>query len=185
MHLRHTYNALVRRAHDYLTTRRAQGRWERHLPERIFDSHLWLWEQQSVARGAGWGAAMAIFPIPMQSLAAIIPCLWIRGNIPISMLCCWISFPGYQVIAWPLQWMLGAWLMRTLTPWSSGASVESIYTAVGHWQQGWQEVLAQFPDVGLRLLTLEFALGCLISSLLMGYLFYAFTRLLPRRLFDE
>ncbi len=185
MHLRASYNKLVLRANQYLTEKREQSHWRHLLPARIFDPHLWLWEQRSIARGAGWGACLAILPIPMQSIATIFPCLWTRGNIPVAILSCWISIPGYQVIAWPLQWALGAWLMDMLSPWSSGASLASVYHAVSLWSQGWQSILAELSGVRPELLAIEFLLGCLVSSALLGYLFYLITRVLPKSIFTD
>ncbi len=183
--LHHSYNALVRRAHAYLTERREQGKWERYLPARVFDPSLWLWEQRSVARGAGWGGALAITPIPLQSLAAAFFCLWVRGNVPVGMLSCWISFPGYQIIAWPLQWALGAAVLSLIGVDASGMSWSRLSTVAEQWHRGWEAMLVGFQDLSVRLFLIEFFLGCVLSAACLGGLLYGIVRMLPRRLFAD
>ncbi len=180
---RYTYNALVRRAHAYLVLRRRRGKWERHLPARIFDPQLWLWERRSIARGVGWGSALAITPIPLQSLSAIFMCLWVRGNVPMAMLSCWISFPGYQIVAWPLQWALGAFILTSFGMDGSGMTLGHISEIVQMWYLGWEGMLARVEGVSFSVFFVEFLLGCAVSALSLGFLSYFIVLLLPKRCF--
>ncbi len=180
---RYTYNALVRRAHAYLVLRRRRGTWERHLPTRIFDPQLWLWERRSIARGVGWGSALAITPIPLQSLSAAFMCLWVRGNVPMAMLSCWISFPGYQIVAWPLQWALGAFLLSCVGVSGSGMTLGHLSEIVQQWHLGWEGMLAGVVGLSFPLFVFEFLLGCLVSALVLGFLSYYTVIFLPRRFF--
>ncbi len=184
MSLRQGYNKLVLRTQEYLIKRREQGKWERFLPERIFDPQLWLWDQRSLAVGIGWGAALAITPVPMQSLFAAFICLWVRGNVPIGILACWLSFPGYQVIAWPLQWALGAYLLRELSPWTSGTSYQLIAEAAAHWNRGKESIEILLQGIHLPTLIAEFLIGCVLSSALLGLLFYGLIKSLPKKFFS-
>lgn len=184
MNLALAYNKLVTRADAYLRARRAAGKWESKLPARIFDVHFWLWEQDSIARGAAWGAALAVAPLPMQSFFALMACLWKRGNIPVGMLACWVSFPGYQVFAWPLQWALGAYLMRAGLGCDSGADWALIERAAHASSESWPAALACFAGVNPVMLALELLLGCLLSSLVFAGLFYAAVKMIPRRVFQ-
>jgi len=184
MNLAHAYNKFVKRADAYLRGRRAAGKWESHLPARIFDAHYWVWDQGSIARGAAWGAALAVAPLPMQSFFALMACLWRRGNIPVGMLACWISFPGYQIFVWPLQWALGAFLMREGLALDSGADWALIERSAQASSESWSAALACFKSVNPLLLALELLLGCLLSSLALGGLFYAAVKMIPRRVFQ-
>lgn len=65
---------------------------------QCFDSVYWSWNRQSVATGAGWGAAAAIAPLPMQSLWGVFACLWRKGNIPVAILMAWLSPPGFTFL---------------------------------------------------------------------------------------
>lgn len=164
------YHRLVRKARQYLHGQRQQSRVARFfLPKRIFSPALWKWQRRSVATGAGWGIACALAPVPMQSIVAALCCLWRRGNVPIGVAACWISFPGYQVIAWPLQWWLGARILSWLG-YSSGATLNNIREASTHIPEGWEAMTASLLHIHLPLLVGELLLGCLITCTLLGWL---------------
>lgn len=172
MKLRQSYNKLVIKVETYLTERRAAGKWERHLPERIFDPHLWLWENRSLRVGAAWGACMALAPLPMQSFFAALCCIWSRGNVPVGILACWISIPGYQIIAWPLQWTLGAFFCQLLLGYDSGASVNLVASTAKAAPQGLDAMLQLLGSVNIELFAGEFILGCILSCAMIWLFFY-------------
>lgn len=172
MNLRQSYNKLVIKVESYLTERREAGKWERHLPERIFDPHLWLWEKRSLRIGAAWGACMALAPLPLQSFFAALCCIWSRGNVPVGILACWISVPGYQIIAWPLQWALGAWMIGLVCGFDSGASVDLVQKAAKAAPDGMDAIFSVLSGVNIELFCGEFLLGCLLSCALIWLLFY-------------
>ncbi len=165
-----SYNALVDRVDAYVREQRARGTLlGRLLPRRIFAPRLWRWEREGVATGAAWGAAIAIAPLPLQTLFAAIACVWRRGNLPIGMAACWISFPGYQIVAWPLQWWVGATVFRALD-FGSGTSFSLIAHAARQFGQGWEAVLAPLRGISLPLLAGELLLGCAITCTVLGLL---------------
>ncbi len=184
MKLRQSYNALVIKVETYLTERRAAGKWERHLPERIFDPHLWLWENRSLRIGAAWGACMALAPLPLQSFFAALCCIWSRGNVPVGILACWISIPGYQIIAWPLQWALGAWSCGMFFGFDSGASIDLVTNAAKAAPAGSDAMLAVLNKVNIELFLGEFVLGCVLSCAMVWLFFYALVGLIVSRTAD-
>lgn len=167
------YNKLVQKVDTYLRNKRAGSRaWKIMLPERLFTPALWLWESRSVAIGAAWGTSWAIAPVPLQMVFAVLSSIRTRGNIPMSVLACCISFPGYQVIAWPLQWYVGALLMGALGLGSS-IDIELIHQAAEAALQGWDAVMQVLSHVSLLTVCTELMLGCLITCMLMWLCTYS------------
>lgn len=178
--MRFSYNDLVRKADASLRAQRDSSRiLSAILPPRLFDEHLWLWERRSVAVGLGWGAAWAIAPVPLQTIFAALSCLWWRGNIPVAVAACWISFPGYQVFAWPLQWWVGSTILNALGS-GSHTTFETIRDAAVHLTEGWDAVLPALQGIELPLLVAELLLGCLVTCAAAGMLAYLLTLLVWR-----
>lgn len=178
-----SYNALVRKADAYLREQRDSNRFLRAiLPLRLFDEHLWLWERRSVAVGLGWGVAWAIAPVPLQTIFAALCSLWRRGNIPVSVAAGWISFPGYQVFAWPLQWWVGATILSALGT-GSHTTWEKIHDAAVLLAEGWDAALPALEGIDLPLLAVELLLGCAVTCVAAGFAAYLLTLLIwrPRR----
>ncbi len=168
--MKFSYNALVERVDASIREqRRRRSLLGRLLPRRVFAPSLWRWERGSVANGVAWGVACALAPLPLQTLFAALACVWRRGNIPMGILACWLSIPGYQIVAWPLQWWVGAELLRVLDL-GSGASFELIGEAVEHFADSYEAVLAPLQQISLPLLAAEFLLGCALTCALAGML---------------
>ena len=170
-----SYNALVHKADAYLRQQRDSSRiLSAILPLRLFDEQLWLWERRSVAVGLGWGVAWAIAPVPLQTIFAALCSLWRRGNIPVSVAACWLSFPGYQVFAWPLQWWVGSSILQWLGA-GSRTTIETIRDAAMLLAEGWDAVLPTLQGIELPLLAAELLLGCLVTCTLAGLCAYGLT----------
>lgn len=172
----------MRRVRYYLLTERRKktfvGKW---LSQRVFDRHLWAWEERGIAVGAGWGAAWAIAPVPMQTLFAIASCVWKRGNVPLGVVMCWLSFPGYQVFVWPIQWWIGAALLGW-SGYGSGASLtlvaESARQVPACYEQGsCQPLWEPLSRLHFGWLSAEFILGTVVSCILFGLFWYGAVRL--------
>lgn len=175
------YNKLVQKVDDYLRRKRAGSRaWAVMLPERLFTPELWLWEPRSIAIGAAWGTSWAIAPVPMQMVFVILCCMATRSNIPIAVLSCCISFPGYQVFAWPLQWYVGTLLLGAFGL-SSGISIEFMRQTAEAALQGWNELLSILQQVNLLVVCIELLTGCLITCALMWIVTYGLARLILRK----
>lgn len=176
--MKFSYNQLVTKVDTYLRDKRSTSRlWKALLPEKLFTPSLWLWEPQGVAIGAGWGVFWAFAPVPMQTIFAVLCSAVSRGNVPISVLSCWISFPGYQVILWPLQWWVGAALLGCLGL-SSGVDMELIRSTATAAPQGLAAMLQVLGVVNLWILGIELLLGCLATSAMAGALVYGLIRLI-------
>ena len=179
--MKFSYNELVQRVDVYLQQKRSTSKlWALMLPEQLFTPSLWLWEKRSVAIGSAWGTAWALAPVPMQTIFAILCSARSKGNIPMSVLTCWISFPGYQIVAWPLQWYAGAWLLSYCST-GSGVSMELIQQTAAAATEGWRNALHLLSGVNLWILGVEFILGCLLSCALLGALVYGGILLLWRK----
>ncbi len=165
-----TYNDLVDRVDSYIRDQRARDTLlGRLLPPSIFSPELWRWERRGVATGAAWGVTMAFAPLPMQTLFAALACVWRRGNIPLGVVSCWVSVPGYQIIIWPLQWWVGALVFG-----ASGVGAGPSFSLSGEvaptMPRGWEAAVAPLRDVSLPLLAAEFLMGCLATCALLGFL---------------
>ncbi len=161
------YNKLVHKVDTYLRRKRSVSKlWACMLPEKLFTPELWVWEPRSVAVGAAWGASWAIAPVPLQTIFTVLCSVWTRGNVPVSVLACCISFPGYQVIAWPLQWYAGAWLLRQVGI-SSGVTLELMRDAALAATQGWDAAANILSNANILILSIEFLLGCAMTCAAM------------------
>lgn len=178
--MKFSYNALVQKVDAYLRKKRSTSRlWSALLPERLFAPALWLWEPRGVAIGSAWGVSWALAPVPLQTIFAILCSIGTRGNIPMSVLTCWISFPGYQVIVWPLQWWVGAWFLGNVGL-SSGVDMELIRRAATAAPDGFAAIMGVLGQISLPILCAELLFGCLVTCVLLGAVVYAAIRLLWR-----
>lgn len=153
--------------------------WRWLLPERIFSPGLWQWEATGVSTGAAWGIFWALAPVPLQSIFAILSALMFRANIPIALASCWLSFPGYQLIVWPLQWWLGNRIMAWFNA-DSGISVSMTRQAAELILSGDYAELRQLLGQQLPGIAGELMLGCLLSCSMAYLLVWSTTRLLFR-----
>ncbi len=178
--MKFSYNQLVTKVDTYLRRKRNSSRlWRTMLPEKLFNPALWLWEPQGVATGSGWGIFWAFAPVPMQTIFAVLCSMATRGNIPLSVLTCWISFPGYQVILWPLQWWVGALVLGSISL-RSGVDADLIRAAAAAAPQGLSAILDVLGHVNLWILCAELLFGCIITSAAAGLSVYGLIRLLWR-----
>ncbi len=63
------------------------------LLARLMRSDLVRWDRASATRGVAVGMFWAFTPIPLQMLPATLFCWMVRGNLPLAILCVWISNP--------------------------------------------------------------------------------------------
>ncbi|MBT8794847.1 MULTISPECIES: DUF2062 domain-containing protein [Akkermansia] len=170
--MEHRYRQLMRKVRLYLLTEVRKKSWtSRFLSAKIFDPVYWSWTRESVAVGAGWGAAAAIAPLPMQSLWGVFACLWRKGNIPVAILMAWLSPPGFTFFAIPAQWWLGWFLFSRFGLPTSGATWHMLKTGVEQWS--W----APFNGLGIGMVSLEFLTGWAVSSVVLGGLCYGLVQL--------
>ena len=63
-----------------------------------------------VARGMAVGMFWAFVPMPFQMAPAFFFCWLARANIPVAMVCVWISNPFTYLPIFSAQYQIGAWL---------------------------------------------------------------------------
>lgn len=176
--MKFSYNGLVAKVDTYLRTKRSNSRlWKTLLPEKLFSPDLWLWEPTGVARGSAWGVFWALAPVPMQTIFAVLSSIGTKGNIPMSVVTCWISVPGYQVILWPLQWWVGAAILSAFNT-GSGVDMDLIRAAAEAAPEGLSAMLLVLGQIDLWKLCAELLLGCLITCAFTGAVVYSIIRLI-------
>ena len=65
----------------------------RFLGDKIFEPNLWHINRHSVSYAAFVGSVCCFLPIPFQMIPCVILCIFVRCNVPISVLIVWISNP--------------------------------------------------------------------------------------------
>lgn len=91
-----------------------------HLKERfglhIFGSWLhepglWHVTHRAAARGLASGLFCAFIPLPVQTLAAVVLAVLVRGNLPLAVLASLCANPLTMPMIYFLSYRLGAWLL--------------------------------------------------------------------------
>lgn len=81
------------------------------LGPRLRAPDLWHLNRRSVAGAFAVGLFVAFLPIPMQMLAAAAIAIWIRVNLPVSVLMVWVSNPlTIPPIAYT-AYTIGRWIL--------------------------------------------------------------------------
>ncbi|MGU9951298.1 MAG: DUF2062 domain-containing protein [Gammaproteobacteria bacterium WSBS_2016_MAG_OTU1] len=102
---------------------RANERWlilkERANPGGFF-THMYSagmlkFSEQTVCRGLAIGMFWGFVPIPFQMAPAAFFCWLARSNLPVAILCVWISNPLTYVPIFFLEYKVGVWLFGTTT----------------------------------------------------------------------
>ncbi len=63
------------------------------LGDLVHDPNLWHLNRRSVSGGIAIGVFAAWIPLPVQMLTAGVLALWLRSNLPLSVIVTWISNP--------------------------------------------------------------------------------------------
>lgn len=82
------------------------------LQDHLHDPAIWRFNRKNVARAVAGGTLVGFIPLPfVQMMLAALLALRFRMNLPVMVLCCWITNP---ITLLPLLFWshtLGAWLM--------------------------------------------------------------------------
>ncbi len=131
----------------------------RFLGNRLLEPNLWHLNRQSVPRGMALGLFMAFMPIPMQTIPAAIIALYIRANLPITLVLVWMTNPltmaptvylcywvGSVILGTPPQsinfevsfyWM-GEEFLRVWKPFLLGSFVvATVLAIIGYYSMKW------------------------------------------------
>lgn len=74
-------------------------------------AHVWHLSRRSVGRAVFIGIFCAFLPIPFQMLIAIPICIWVRANLPISVISVWITNPVTVAPIFYGTYLFGAFLL--------------------------------------------------------------------------
>ncbi|UQT44225.1 DUF2062 domain-containing protein [Akkermansia muciniphila] len=127
-------------------------------------------EQAVRSDGRRLGAAAAIAPLPMQSLWGVFACLWRKGNIPVAILMAWLSPPALP-FCHSRSMVAGVVSFSVLGLPTSGANWEMLKAGVQQWS--WEP----FGGLSIGMVSLEFAAGWIVSSVVLGGLCYGLVQL--------
>lgn len=78
---------------------------------RLHDGNLWHLNRRSVAGAVAVGLFWAFIPMPLQMVAAAACAIWLRVNLPISVVLVWLTNPLTMPPVWYATYEIGAWLL--------------------------------------------------------------------------
>ena len=105
---------------------------DKSLLGRLHRSPLVHWNESTVTRGVAIGMFWTFIPIPLQMFPATLFCWLIRGNLPIAILCVWISNPITISPILLLEYQLGQLIFHILgSPESAGLEGGSLFSVIG------------------------------------------------------
>lgn len=151
-----------------------ESRWLKPFREHLQDRHLWRLERHATARGAAIGTFSAfIIPIGQIPLAAII-CIFFRANIPVAVLCTFITnpftFPAVVWIAYSIGSLIlgrGQGVSEALIAQSERVTPESAIIHPDFWE--WlHNTISWLGNAGL-----PFFIGTVVLAVLGSILGYA------------
>jgi uncharacterized protein (DUF2062 family) len=83
----------------------------RRFGTRLQDGNLWHLNRRSVSGGVALGLFCALLPLPLQMLMAGGLAIWLRVNLPISVVLVWLTNPLTVAPVWYVSHRMGAWLL--------------------------------------------------------------------------
>lgn len=129
------------------------------LGDVVFEPNLWHMNRHSVSFALFIGLFSCFLPIPFQMIVCVLLCIWIRCNVPIALVCVWISNPVTIPPIFFATYKLGTWIL--------GQPDE-----VSRISLSWEWLSAQFTVVWAPLV-----LGSLITGLVSGSVAFVAARL--------
>jgi len=87
----------------------------RILGDRIFANDIWHVNRRSISAGLALGLFIAFTPtIPFQMLLAALLAIWLRINLPIAVIACWVTNPFTAVWIYLMEYRLGKAVLGNL-----------------------------------------------------------------------
>ena len=80
----------------------------RPLIHWLHDPKIWHFTCRSSASGVAIGLFWAMMPLPMQTLCAALVALWLRANLPLSVIFVWVTNPITATPIYYLAYKLGS-----------------------------------------------------------------------------
>ena len=84
----------------------------RWLSTRLTQRVLWVFDKKRVARGASVGLFTCWIPIPFQMLVAIPLATFARANVPVAVICVWVSNPLTWIPMTAIAYEVGYLILR-------------------------------------------------------------------------
>ena len=78
---------------------------------RFMNKDLWRFNYSSTARACMIGMFWMMIPMPFQMLPAVVLCVYLRANIPLALICVWISNPLTWLPIYFANYLLGSYLL--------------------------------------------------------------------------
>lgn len=132
----------------------------RMLGEGLFRPEYWHPERHTVAGGLAWGSFWALIPIPFQTVPAVLCAYACRLNLPAAVISVWVTNPFTTPLIVYWQYLLGQWILGRAGAAAPGG--ETVMQTISH---------APLP----------FAIGCVVSAVIVPLLVYTATSLLWKR----
>ncbi len=152
------YLKLARRAYQILQHPRIRKvGWLNKFVLKLFERDLWRPCMRSSAVGLSIGLFCCVLPIPFQMLLAAAACSRIgRGNIPTAIAACWLSNPLTHPPLIFFQEKIGAFVRD-------------------HINFGWLKFIdieGKIPCIDITVNLANFAVGVLLSAVILGIIAY-------------
>ncbi len=143
---------------DHVTSGQS-SRWLRPILNKPY---LWHLNRRSVAKGLSMGLFWSMLPVFGQSVpAAILTWKW-RGNVPLSIVGCWISNPFTLIPHWWAGYSIGRFVLQQPRP--------DIQFNWEFWKDKWNDwhwLWAHFWSFYVPLFA-----GCIVLGLILGLISY-------------
>jgi uncharacterized protein len=83
---------------------------------RLFSDVLWRTDEKSIAGGLALGLFIAFTPtIPFQMLLAVFTGMYLKINLPVALIACWVTNPLTAVPIYAAAWQLGRYIIENNT----------------------------------------------------------------------
>lgn len=83
----------------------------RFLGRLLHDPNLWHLNRRSASGGVGLGLFMAFLPIPLQTIPAAIAAVWLRVNLPLTLVLVWMTNPLTMAPVFYLTYKVGSFFL--------------------------------------------------------------------------
>lgn len=119
---------------------------------RLSSPELWHLNRTSVSTAFGVGLFLAFLPVPGQMILAALAALWLRCNLPLSVMLVWISNPLTVGPLFFSAYKVGTWVL-------------GVPEEVTRFSLSWEWLVARADQIWLPLTTGALICGALAAAL--------------------
>lgn len=124
--------------------------------------NLWHMNRKSIAGAFAIGLFFAWWPVPFQMVLAAAAAIWLRMNLPISVVLVWITNPVTMPVMFYFAYVVGTWII-------------GVPETVFHF-----ELTLDWLMNGLSVIWKPFLTGCLTLATISGLIGYGTIQILWR-----